>query len=337
MEWLQFDLFNSGLQQFSEQDFVNAGLNAEDRFLFRWMMEQSIGHITLLTNILGPAAPDQCQYNYPFHDVGNYIDFCQKIARTVESTIYGFLPHLDSRGVASLLLSSVSITARQQLIFRQLQGLFPMPVWFEAPIPQSWGWSLVAPYIASCPGSSRLVWQNFPSLTVVNQPNPFGANGSAGGGGGGGGGNSTSSSSNIIPGIGITNTTGGSPMLHPAIATNHTLSTPGRQVRLSWSSPGSLVGPSNTYVTSGSAKRPSFVAWVTQLNVTYSPLMGASVGSNGTTGTTMQPDLATFKGDPAVNGTVFIAVTDTNLFVTPFNVSMINPHVVAGPAIYQAG
>ena len=55
------------------------------------------------------------------------------------------------------------------------------------------------------------------------------------------------------------------------------------------------------------------------------------------TGMTTQPDLATYQGDPAVNGTVFIAVTDSNPYLTPFNVYLINPHVVAGPAVYQAG
>lgn len=34
---------------------------------------------------------------------------------------------------------------------------------------------------------------------------------------------------------------------------------------------------------------------------------------------------------------MFIALTDTPLVVTPFNISLINPHVRAGPAVYQAG
>jgi hypothetical protein len=33
----------------------------------------------------------------------------------------------------------------------------------------------------------------------------------------------------------------------------------------------------------------------------------------------------------------FIAVTDNNTFVTPFNLSEINQHIVAGPAMYMAG
>jgi hypothetical protein len=33
---------------------------------------------------------------------------------------------------------------------------------------------------------------------------------------------------------------------------------------------------------------------------------------------------------------MFIALTDSDLFLTPFNLSMINPHVVA-LGVYQAG
>jgi hypothetical protein len=96
------------------------------------------------------------------------------------------------------------------------------------------------------------------------------------------------------------------------------------------------MGPNNSYIPSGARSRPNFVAWVTQTNVSYTPLLGATSG-NISTGHTEQPDLATFAGDPAVNGTVFIAVTDSNPFLTPFNLSLINSHVVAGPALYQAG
>ena len=43
------------------------------------------------------------------------------------------------------------------------------------------------------------------------------------------------------------------------------------------------------------------------------------------------------EGDPAINGTMFIALTDADLPFTAFNLSMVNPHVAAGPFLYQAG
>jgi hypothetical protein len=305
--------------------------------LIEFMADQEIGHATLITNILGAEAPKQCQYNYPYTTVREFLDFCQKLTRYGESGVYGFLNHLDSREAGQLLLQSISTEARQQMIFRQFDGLFPMPVWFETGIPQSWAWTLLAPHIASCPeNNTRLAWQNFPALTVANQPNPARRNA-----------RQTKNGETIESGQGTLNSAD-VPMSEkclnakmvgencsPAITHNRTipLSYPGREVYFSWETPGKAIGPNNSYVTATAAGAPQFVAWVTQLNLTYSPLTNI----RGNTGMTIQPNVSTFAGDPAINGTMFVALTDSDLFLTPFNLSMINPHVVAGPALYQAG
>lgn len=311
-------------------------MTAEDRTLIEFMAEQEIGHATLISNILGAEAPQQCNYNYPFTNVREFVDFCQKLTRFGESGVYGFLGHLNSREAATLLLQSISTEARQQLIFRQFDGLFPMPVWFEVGVPQSWAWTLLAPYISSCPANqTRLAWQNFPALWILNQPNPARYNASQGFNETLGAGTNTLNSTGISGSAACFNNTGQSGNCNPAITQNRSipLSYPGRVVNLTWDQPGKLVGPNNSYVTSSSAGTPAYVAWVSQLNVTYSAL---NLSSN-TSGSTVQPDVETFAGDPAVNGTLFIAITDSDIFLTPFNLSLINEHVVAGPALYQAG
>lgn len=335
-EWIELDLFQYGLQIFSDSDFENAGLTADDRALIEFMAEQEIGHATLISNILGAEAPQQCNYNYPFTTVREFVDFCQKLTRFGESGVYGFLGHLDSREAATLLLQSISTEARQQLIFRQFDGLFPMPVWFEVGVPQSWAWTLLAPYISSCPeNQTRLAWQNFPALWILNQPNPARVNASEGFNETLGAGTNTLNNTGISGSAACLNSKDNSSNCDPAITHNRSipLSYPGRVVNLTWEEPGKLVGPNNSYVTSSQAGSPSYVAWVSQLNVTYSAL---NLTSN-TSGTTVQPNVETFAGDPAANGTLFIAITDSDLFLTPFNLSLINEHVVAGPALYQAG
>ena len=305
------------------------------------MAAQEVGHATLITNIIGPRAPQGCTYNYPFTTVREFLDFCQKVTRWGESGVYGFLEHLDSREAAILLLQSITTEARQEMIFRQFEGLFPMPVWFEVGVPQSWTWTLLAPYISTCPANqTRLAWQNFPALRVMNQPNPLRVNNTISGNG------TTSLNETLIAGSNASNSTivtSGSCLNGTAIGRNCSpgitrdrsapLSWPGRQVWFSWEAPGRPVGPDNSYITSTTAGSPRYVAWSTQLNVTYSAL----TLSNGTTGYTIQPNLETYTGDPAINGTIYTLITDTDLTVTPFNVSMLNPHVVAGPALYQAG
>ena len=132
------------------------------------MAEQEVGHATLISNILQGRGAKQCQYQYPFATVREFVDFCQKLTRFGESGVYGFLEHLNSRAAATLLLDSITTEARQQMIFRQFEGLFPMPVWFETGITQSMAWTLLAPYLVSCPHENpRIEWQNFPALNIT--------------------------------------------------------------------------------------------------------------------------------------------------------------------------
>lgn len=335
-EWIELDLFNNGLAVFSEEDFLEAGLTAEDRSYIQFMAVQESGHATLLSNMLGESAPPQCTYNYPYKTVREFIDFNQKLTRWGESGVWGFLAHLDSREVANLLSQSIATEARQQMSFRMMLGLHPMPVWFETGIPQSWAWTYLAPYISTCPeNTTRLAWQNFPALHIANQPNPNRLSPNDTAAWEVVGNRTADPSRSDIPAdescvnLNVTGYNCG-----PAIARNRSepLSFPGRQVNLTWDAPGQAVGPNNSYVTSTAAGTPQFVAWVSQLNLTYTPLV--STGEN--TGYTYQPAGEVYEGDPAVNGTMFIALTDSDLFLTPFNLSMINPHVVA-LGLYQSG
>ena len=191
-EYIELDLFEYGFAKFSVSEFEAAGLNADDRFLIQFMADQEVAHARLVTNIIGRmscfscplgillradnilklytvgVAAQRCTYSYSFETVRDFVDFCQKLTRWGESGVYGFLEHLNSRAAANLLLQSITTEARQQMIFRQFEGLFPMPVFFEPGISQSMAWTLLAPYITSCPeNNTRLVWQNFPALTIT--------------------------------------------------------------------------------------------------------------------------------------------------------------------------
>ncbi|KAI1419191.1 ferritin-like domain-containing protein [Xylaria sp. FL1777] len=334
-EWIELDLFHYGLATYPVEEFRRMGLTAEDRHLLQFMAEQEVGHATLLTNMLGPQAPVQCTYNYPSMNLREYVDFSQKLTRWGESGVYGFLNHLDAREVGQLLLQSISTEARQQMIFRQFEGLFPMPLWFEIGVPQSWAWTLLAPYIASCPqNQTRLIWQNFPALRVLNQPNPASINGSDVWNETLGDYANTLSTKGLSRSNSCFNSNTVGVNCKAAITHNRTnpLSYPGRQVFLEWDTPGQAVGPNNSYVTSTSAGAPKFAAWVSQLNVTYSPLQNIS----GSSAYTIQPNISTYEGDPAINGTIFLLVTDRDLPVTPFNLSQVNPFVNA-LTLYQAG
>jgi hypothetical protein len=290
----------------------------------------------VISNMLGEAAPQQCTYDYPFRTVREFIEFNQKLTRWGEAGVFGFLNHLDSREAGQLLLQSISVESRQAMAFRQMLGVHAMPEWHETGIPQSWAWTYLAPYISSCPANqTRLAWQNFPALFVENQPNPNRLHANNTGPYEVVGRRVADPSDSIIPwnescvNANITGYNCG-----PAINRNRSepLSFPGRQVNFTWEAPGQMVGPNNSYVTTTQAGAPAWVAWVNQLNLTYTPL---EISGNNS-GYTYQPAEVVWEGDPAVNNTVFIALTDSNPFLTPFNISMLNPHIVA-LGLYTAG
>lgn len=337
-EWIELDLFNNGLATFTEEDFVKAGLTPEDRSLIEFMAHQETGHATLLTNMLGERAPVQCTYNYPYRTVREFVDFNQRLTRWGESGVWGFINHLDSREVGQLLAQSIATEARQQMSFRQMTGLHPYPVWFETGIPQSWSWTYLAPYISSCPANTtRLAWQNFPTLHILNNANVnrFSPNDTAL--------NETTGDRIADPSISTPTLPEDQSCEHlnitgigcgPSISRNKSepLSFPGKKVLFEWENPGQGVGPNNSYITATAAGVPKYAAWVSQLNLTYTDL--TVTGPN--TGFTYQPESFVYEGDPAANGTMFVAITDSDLFLTPFNLSMINPHVRA-LGLYQAG
>jgi hypothetical protein len=153
------------------------------------------------------------------------------------------------------------------------------------------------------------------------------------------------------------------------------LSSAGREVRFKWEDPGKKVGYDDKYTTSTTAGAPKvslfynlhiflydsndilyqYVAWISQLNTTFTKL--SDIKDN--CGSSKQPGGNIFGDDSAllINDTMFVfsclccfddlisnrvlarfaLITDDNPFVTPFNLAMLNKHVVAGPAIYQAG
>jgi hypothetical protein len=229
------------------------------------------------------------------------LDYRMMLMNRGESGVYGFLSHLDSRPAATLLLQSITTEARQQMSFRQLSGALAMPLHFETGISQSMAWTLLSKYIIGCPDTTpRVGWQIFPYLNVTNDQSLAREN-------------SQAAINTIQPSLTEAN----------------------RTVTFSWETPGQNVSANSSYVTSvaNETATPAFVAWISQLNVTYTPLEITGEGM----GQTYQPGGNVFEGiyDPVVNDTMFVGLTDTDLYVTPYNLSLLNDHLLAF-GLYQA-
>jgi len=304
VENFEYALFGYGIDRWSAADFEAQNLTSADRDLIAFFQQQEVGHSQLVAGLM--ARPDLkinvCDYHWPnFMNILDFLDFNQKATRWGESGVVGYLQHLQSRPGGTVLTEGIVTEARQQFAFRQLSGYTAIDIWFVPGITPSMTWTLLAPYIKSCPKEYPVVgWNNFPGLTIENNPPAPGTSDRV-------------------------NTEGYQP------------TSPGRSVNLSWENPGKTVGPFKQ-ITRSNASAPTHVAWISQLGLVYTPL----VVKNNNTGTTQQPSgKLEFNGTTydvgAVNGTMFILLVDATPYVTPYNQSLIEGHIVAGPAEYQSG
>ncbi|KAB8235922.1 uncharacterized protein BDW43DRAFT_298516 [Aspergillus alliaceus] len=176
--------------------------------------------------------------------------------------------HLDSREVPNLLSLSITTEARQQMIFRQMSGPNPTDVL----------------------GTTRLAWQNFPTLRILNNPNinPVSPD-------------KTPKDGSETVGKRITDPSVSDISRDENCLYQHApLSYAGKQVLFEWEAPSKSVRPNSSYITTTTAGEPKFV-----------------------------PEGSVYDSDGIINGTMAVALTDLDLFVTPFNQTMLNPHIVA--------
>ncbi|GAA5967119.1 hypothetical protein JCM11641_000446 [Rhodosporidiobolus odoratus] len=299
-ELIELDVFHHGLARFSVEDFEAAGLSADDRFLIEHMADQEIGHAIALSNILGvDRSAKQCVYEYPFNNVKEFVLFNQLLTRWGEAGVYGFLGQLDSRPSAQILLQSITTEARQQMVFRQFQGLPAMPEWFETGIPQSYAWTLLSKYIKSCPPNNpRIEWARYPDLNITNEPYALAGT--------------------------------------PGINSNYTLTSGNGSIHFTWDKPGKTVGYDGLYTTSTVAGEPKYLAFIDQLNVTYSPIYNVSNSSGVWEAYADIPTGVVYTPQPQVVNSAFVSLVDDNVYLTVYNISAIGNHTVAGPALWQA-
>ncbi len=123
-------------------------------------------------------------------------------------------------------------------------------------VPQSWAWTLLSPWIVSCPEENQpLAWEIYPTLNWTNKPDAIAAGKAAGG---------------------------------PSISNNVTaLTQEGQENTFTWEQPGKTVGPYNQQTVEHNGGVPKYAAYVSQFNVTYSPLY--DVDLNARTAKAKQP------------------------------------------------
>jgi hypothetical protein len=195
------------------------------------------------------------------------------------------------------------------MAFRQLAGAFPMPVWFEAGISQSMAWGLLSPYLVSCPAENpRIEWNIAPPLHVVQPANL------------------------TAPGI------------PSALSTNRTaFVTPGStRIEVTYEAPGKQVSynASQPYITALGKNVTQTdnltCVFIAQLNASNVAFVRDSNSNNS--GYCLVPEGSLFdESNSIVNGSNFLLLVSEEIYVTPYNLSLLDDITVAGPAVVLYG
>jgi hypothetical protein len=174
LENLEVAFYTSGLAQFSEADFAAANLSALVYRRYQEILGHEQTHAQLLGSILGPNAPQPCNYSFPFNSVQTFVNLSLVFESVGASAYTGALQSLSTPAVVTAAGAILSTEARQSSwVGTAVVGVTPWGTAFETPINGTEAFTLASGFIVSCPSTNpSLGLQAFPTFNITGTPIP---------------------------------------------------------------------------------------------------------------------------------------------------------------------
>ncbi|KAG6917052.1 hypothetical protein DXG01_004104 [Tephrocybe rancida] len=174
LEHVEVAFYTMGLNNYSQADFVSAGLPDGARNQFVEILEHETAHVAFLENLLGDRAVKPCTYKFPVDNAKAFAGLSQVIENVGTGAYTGAIGTLSQQyvtGSASIL----GTEARQaSLIAAYVNNVEGWGNAFNIPLTKDQAYTLAAPFIVSCPESNPPlvdVHAN-PPLTFPSNSNP---------------------------------------------------------------------------------------------------------------------------------------------------------------------
>lgn len=168
LENLEVNFYTLGLSLFNDSDFTAAGFPEGTRGRFEQILEHELVHVSLLQSVLGPLAPQPCNYSFPVNQVSDMVAISFALESTGEAAYMGGVGVLENKRILSTAASIEAVEARQSSYLSGLNGLAPWYGPFDTPLNMTQVISLAAGFIVSCPSTNfPLVVEPVPTLTVT--------------------------------------------------------------------------------------------------------------------------------------------------------------------------
>ncbi|KAK2767734.1 hypothetical protein FQN54_003892 [Arachnomyces sp. PD_36] len=175
LEHLENTFYRQGLENYTHQDFVDAGFADPFYHNVEKVAEDEKAHVDFLTEALsaaGASPVEECIYAFPATDVKSFVALANVLEGVGVSAYLGAAASIMDKTYLTAAGSILAVEARHSAYLRSNSDQSPFSQAFDAPLALNEVYTIASPFIASCPSSNpKLPVMAFPSLSV----SPMGA------------------------------------------------------------------------------------------------------------------------------------------------------------------
>ncbi|CAG8119609.1 unnamed protein product [Penicillium salamii] len=170
LEHLEAAFYEQGLKNYTQADFVKAGLADPFYANLKEVASDEIEHETFLTSALkaaGAAPVARCTYNFPATDVKGFLALASVLEGVGVSAYLGAAAHIMNDTYLTAAGSILTTEARHSAYLRAALGEVPFAQAFDNPLDFNEVYTVASPFIGECPSSNGMLpVKAFPSLTM---------------------------------------------------------------------------------------------------------------------------------------------------------------------------
>jgi rubrerythrin len=154
LELLDSRFFVEGLNNFTAEDFEEAGFpNTTLDFITR-IRDNELAHASALQSAigsLGGTPVEQCNYSFPINNVTQFVEIAQRLENVGVSAYDGTLAFLTSPQLQTTGATIASVEARHAAYLNLLRGMIPFPDALDTPLPIATVLGITDAFVVSCP------------------------------------------------------------------------------------------------------------------------------------------------------------------------------------------
>jgi rubrerythrin len=151
LEHLEATFYREGLEQFTEEDFVNAGYVAGVRDFIAEIGEHEAEHVEVLTSVindLGGEPVEEAEYDFGYEDVAGFLEVAAALENTGVDAYTGAAQYLiEEDELLTAALTIHGVEARHAAYLNVLNGVTPFPDAFDAPLTPAEVLEIATPFI----------------------------------------------------------------------------------------------------------------------------------------------------------------------------------------------